>query len=193
MISTKQAVTRYIISFALLLGGIIGFIIFLLFSISDLTNMDQYIVPGVHTLQLEEKGKYTIFHEHKSLVDGEYFSSNNSASAGLKIIIISENSDTIPVKSLTSGGTYSTGSREGTGVGSFKIETPGSYKLSAGFTDASSSRVVLTVTRGFGSGLVITIFASFLILGGAIALSFALAIITLVKQLTNKKKSVSSQ
>ncbi len=193
MISTKQAITRYIISLCLFVGGIIGFILFLLVSISGLTNMDQYVVPGDHTLQLEEKGTYTLFHEHKSMIDGEFFNSSSGASAGLKIRITSEQGDTIPVKSLTSGGSYSTGSREGTGIGSFKIESPGTYTLSVRGRNENSSRVVLTVNRGFGSGLVITVFGSMLILGGSLSLSFVLAILTLIKQLSTKKKSTGSQ
>lgn len=191
MLSTKQAVIRYITAFIIFIAGIIGFVAFLLFSISDLTDMKQYVVPGVHTLELGESGKYTIFHEHKSMINGEYLYSDG-VPAGLKLVVTSQQGDTIPVKPLSSGGSYSVGSREGTGVGSFKIETPGRYMLSGDFTNTNSSKTVLTVTRGFGSGLVITVFGGILILGGSMTISFVLAIVTLVKQLTGKKRAAGT-
>ncbi len=191
MLSTKQAVTRYITAFIIFVAGIIGFVAFLLFSISDLTDMKQYVVPGVHTLELEESGKYTIFHEHKSMIDGEYLYSDG-VPAGLKMVVTSQEGDTICVKPLSSGGSYSVGSREGTGVGSFKIDSPGSYTLNGTFTGGNSSKTVLTVTGGFGSGLVITVLCSMLILFGSMTFSFVLAIVTLVKQLTGKKRTACS-
>ncbi len=192
MLSTKQAVPRYIIAFVIFVVGIIGFVAFLLFSISDLTDMKQYVVPGVHTLELDDSGKYTIFHEHKSMIDGEYLYSI-SVPAGLKIVVTSPEGDTISVKPLSSGGSYSVGSREGTGVGSFEITVPGSYTLIGTFAGGNSSKTVLTVTRGFGSRLIITVFGGMLILGGSMTLSFVLAIVTLVKQLTGKKRAAGSQ
>lgn len=188
MLSRKQAVTRYVTALCIFIAGIVGFVAFLISSIWNITDMKQYVVPGVHTLELERPGNYTIFHEYKSMIDGEYIWSEGFP-AGLKIVVTSHDGDTLPVEPLRSGSSYSVGSREGSGVASFRVASPGIYSLSGTFTGSSAPKTVLTVTSGFMSGLFKTVFGGIAILGGSMILSFILALLTLLKQLDQKKKS----
>lgn len=191
MITKKQAVTRYVIAFFIFIGGIAGFIAFLIFSIMDIADMKQYVVPGIHTLELEHPGKYTVFHEYRTMIDGEYFNSDEGFPAGMKIAVTSREGDTLSVNPLLTGGSYSIGSREGNGIAYFTITTPGTYQLEGRLSGDTASKAVLTVTSGFMSRLFITVFGGIFIVGITMLLSLFIAVQTLIKQLDQKKKGNS--
>lgn len=75
----KPSKIFYVVSGVTLLIGIILFVIILISgifsSIDKISN--QVFVPGTKIIELKETGKYSIYFEHRSVIDGKVFETNN--------------------------------------------------------------------------------------------------------------------
>ena len=69
---------------ALVTGGAV-FAVFLLNGVSGLTEgLTQIVVPGRHELILSETGRYTVFHEYRSVVENRVYSMPKIGLSGLQ-------------------------------------------------------------------------------------------------------------
>src|SRR3954469_17949926 len=73
----------------------------------------RVVVPGSSVLALDKPGAYTIFHEQKSFVDGQYYASKSVE--GLRVVLVAEAGGGAAVKLDEPSGSssYSIGNREG--------------------------------------------------------------------------------
>jgi hypothetical protein len=136
-------------------------------------GMIRVVVPGSASITLDKPGTYTIFHEKQSVVDGQYYASDNVA--GLRVDLVAEASGAhVRFESSTSA-SYSMGSRQGASIFDFTVDQPGRYRLTASL---ASGQAVLAI----GQSVLRSIFA---LVGGTIAIAFAgLAIAGIIVALT---------
>jgi hypothetical protein len=168
-----------------LLAGVLAyrFVTGLMGLTDDLT---QVVVPGSADLALTETGDYTIFYEHRSVVDGRVYQTGGAV-PGLDVSLVSmEDGSPVELRSPGSNTTYSVGDRSGVSVLAFSIDRPGIYELSAAYpTGRSGPEVVLAVGEGVGRGILTSIGALFAA-GGLFCATGLLAVgivaITLVKR-----------
>lgn len=184
----KPSVVNYVVASLIMVGGVVGCIVFLISRLSVLGEQPTYLVPGTHTLECTEAGFYTIFHEYQTVVDGKYYSSPPGSLTGLTCTVISETDDTLQVTPLKSKSTYSFGSREGYGILKFKVETPGTYTFEAILPEGHTDQAVLTISHGFVSDILFTIFGAMGILFGCGGVGLIIIVLTIIKQIAYNKE-----
>jgi hypothetical protein len=124
----------------------------------------QVVMPGSATLTLSQPGTYTIYHETRSVVDGQLYASNSVG--GLRVSLRAPDGSAVPLAPSSGGATYKFGSREGRSVFSFTVATPGEYRITGALPDGRTEpKVVLAVESGLMGGM-------FQMIGGALGLVF---------------------
>ena len=92
------------------------------------------VVPGNAVLTLDKSGTYTIYHEQKSFVDGQYYASDSVE--GLRGGLTAEaSSTTVKLTEPSTSSSCSIGNRKGSSILVFTIEQPGCYRLTAGLAN----------------------------------------------------------
>lgn len=117
----------------------------------------RVVVPGVATLNLDEAGSYTIFHESRSVIDGVIYTADNVN--GLRVTLTAESSGKpVAITQPSMSSHYSISGHEGASILAFDIAEPGRYRLSAAYDGAASrGRTVLAIEHGFVAKLLRTI------------------------------------
>lgn len=170
--------TYYALPIGVFILGMAIFVLFLLQSLNSLgDDLSQYVVPGSHKIALTETGTYTVFHEYKSVVGNEVFSSP-SGLPGLRIHLVSPVGDEVSLHRPSASGTYSLGGRSGFAVLEFEVQQPGLYQLSAGYeSGVREPRIVLALGHDFMSRLFGTIIISIVILFVSLAIAVSITIV----------------
>lgn len=146
-------------------------------------GLQQVVVPGTAELNLPKAGKYTVFHEYKSVVASRIYSMSQDIS-GLECSLRNKATGA-PVELTRSlaNSNYSMGGRSGVSFLDFHIEQPGTYVLSAEYAaGAEGPEVVLAVGQGIGLRIVVGVLGSLATVFGCIGLSVAIAVYTGVKR-----------
>ena len=127
-------------------------------------RLTQVVMPGSATLNLSQPGTYTIYHETRSVVDGQLYASNSLG--GLRVSMHAPGGGAVELTPSSGGSTYRFGSREGRSVFSFTVTTPGEYRILSTLPDGRTEpKVVLAVESGLLGGM-------FQMIGGALGLAF---------------------
>lgn len=181
----------YGLAAAVLVGGFVFFGVFLWKNLSRIgENMIQVVVPGKSQLTLTQPGKYTIFHEHRSVVGNKIYSTGEDIS-GLECSLVSTPAGSeIALTPSTVSSSYSIGGRSGVSFLDFQIDSPGTYELSAQYAEGQEGpEAVLAVGQGFAGDIVATVFGGLGIVFGSIGLAVAIVVITLIKRSNAKKRA----
>jgi len=185
----------YIVAAAVAAAGVVGFAVFLLTGLSGMNDgLTQVVAPGVVDLDLTEDGTYTIFHEYRSVIDGQVYSSPPGGVSGLNFRVVDkETGEEIPVAPTTSNMHYDLGGRSGHGILSFVINRPGTHQLSTYYlSGAKKPRVALAVGHGFMKNLFTLIFSCIGILFGSLGLAAVIAVVTLARRVSQKSAAPST-
>ena len=184
----KPSKIFYYISGAILVLGISFFIYFLITGIFSSVNglNNRVIVPSTKTIELQEYGRYSIFFEYKSNIDGKVFMTNsiNGLMCTLKNI---ETGEVIELNNSTVNSHYSVSGREGTSIFDFTIKDAGKYEFKSWYESGIGEDAVLAIGKGFGTNVLKTVILSICSLMIGIGLSLAIFIITLVKRKNAKR------
>ena len=105
----------YALAGAVLVAGLVGFVLILFSGISGITGgLTQMVVPGRHELALTEAGKYTVFHEYRSVVGNKVYSMRQGGLPGLECSLSRKaTGETVPLSRSAMNSTYTMGSRSG--------------------------------------------------------------------------------
>lgn len=168
-------------------GGVI-FFSYLFSSLGDLSEeLTQIVVPGSSDLVLGA-GKYTIFYENESVVDGRIYSTGQAIS-GLQIELKNKSTGfKVPLHSPQGSFTYSIGGRSGRAILEFGIDRQGVYELSALYLEGSGPEVVLAVGRGLFDNLISVIVVGIVIYLGSILASMAIVVVVYQKRRSARQR-----
>jgi len=170
-----------------------GWVLFGLFLYRNLSGMadklQQVVVPGKAELTLSKPGRYTIYHEYRSVLGSKIYSADQNL-PGLECVLVSKRTGSkVALHRAAVSSSYTMGGRSGVAVFDFTIEQPGVYELSAGYPEGQEgSEAVLAVGQGFVVGIVITVFGGLAIVFGAMLAAIAIALVTLIKREKAKKR-----
>jgi hypothetical protein len=181
MAKTKPSRWYYVLSGIVLVAGLAGLWFFLLSGVSTLTKgLIQIVVPGQQELILSETGKYTVFHEYRSIVGNKVYSMAKGRLSGLQCGLTSKaTGERIPLYGAIMNSKYSLGSRSGIAVFNFRINSPDTYVFSAQYPPGKDGpEVVLSVSHGFAKDLLVTILGGLGILFGSAGAATVIAAIT---------------
>ena len=129
------------------------------------SRMIRVVVPGSSVLTLGKAGRYTIYHEKKSTVDGRYYASESVN--GLRLRLTDEATGApVTLTEPAMAANYTIGNKTGTSIYAFAIERPGRYRLVADLEGRSEPKAVLAIEQGMLGEMFSLIF-------GTIAIAFA--------------------
>jgi hypothetical protein len=168
----------YVLAVAAALGGFIAMGAFLMVRIPEITSGTQRVLaPGNEEITLDKPGEYTIFHETRSMLNGQVF--NSTSIVGLRVLLTSvETGAQVPLGPTSMNSSYSFGSREGHSILGFKIDKPGRYRIATAFDDGQNApRTVLAISKDFGVKLFTTIIGALGLAFGGIILAAILAVV----------------
>jgi hypothetical protein len=124
-------------------------------------------------------GRYTIYHEKKSTVDGRYYASETVSGLRLRP---SDEATGAPV-TLTEPAVASTcavGNKSGSSIFAFTIDRAGRYRLAADLADARSEpKAVLAIEQGTLGGVVSLVFGTIAIAFAGLAVAGAIVLVVL--------------
>jgi hypothetical protein len=191
----KPSPIFYVIGFAIIIIGIPLFAILVFSSINNIVgdsnsavsgdnDLIQLVVPGRGDIRLEKTGKYTIYHEYRSVIDNRVYSSSMQEISGLEIALASRTTGMpIPIDEPSVSSTYSVGSRSGISLFDFNIDEAGTYELSAFYPDGQlEPKLVLAVGHGFVGKIVWTALQGVGILLGTFTVGSIIVIMTFLKR-----------
>lgn len=153
-------------------------------------SMLRFVVPGEKVVVLPAAGDYTIFNEHKSVVNGIVYSTSEDSVSGMRCAMKDDAAgENVPLEPSSANMTYSFGSREGRAVFGFNVKGGGRYRISCGFPEAQQGgvRTVLAVGQGFGAEIFNTISLVFAIISIFI-ISFGASVAAIVYLIVKKPK-----
>lgn len=170
----------YVLAGAVLVAGAIGLAAILYLGLSGL-SMQRVVVPGADELALDEPGRYTIYHESRSVMDGRVY--DVADVSGLTVELVSaETGESVPLDAPGANTTYELRGRSGRAVLTFEVGRPGAYRLSAGYPTGGGPETVLAVGKGFGTRIAMTIAGAIAVAIGSVLLAGAIAVVTFVRR-----------
>jgi len=152
---------------------IAGFFFLIMGMVTDITSGGQrFVVPGSGLVKIEKAGKYSIFHETRSVIDGVVYTASELPS-GMSISVYDTSGTPIPTTS-SSGGTYTSGGYEGAAVLDVIFPEASDYTVTATVTSGTmSSPTVLSVSEGLMPKIMMAVF------GGVSLMFIGLSVSTL--------------
>lgn len=178
----------FVVAGAIALGGIVGAVFFAKLRLgSSEARLTRVVMPGFAVLTLGEAGRYTIYHERKSVVDGRYYASERAD--GLKLQLVNEATGAVvPLSEAGGNSSYAIGNREGTSIFSFTVSQPGGYRISGELAGGRAEpKVVLAVEHGMLGAMFQTIFGAIAIVLGSLALAGAIVGVTIWQRMKAPK------
>lgn len=170
----------YVIAGVVLLVGVIAFGAILYLGLRGL-SMQRVIVPGATELGLDEPGRYTIYHESRSVMDGRVY--DVADVAGLTVELVSaETGESVPLDAPGANTTYELRGRSGRAVLTFEVGRPGAYRLSADYPAGGGPETVLAVGKGLGTRIAMTVAGAIALGLGSFLLAVAIAVVTFVRR-----------
>jgi hypothetical protein len=143
------------------------------------SQMIRVVVPGNATLTLDKAGRYTIYHEKKSTVDGRYYASETVS--GLRLGLADEATGA-PVK-LTEpavASSYAIGNKTGSSIFAFTIDRPGRYRLATDLAGGRSEpKAVLAIEQGMLGEMFSLVFGTMAIAFAGLGVAGAIVLVVL--------------
>ena len=131
--------------------ALVAFAAALFFLNSQLGDLIRVVVPNEAVLHLEQ-GRYTIFHEHESVIDGHAYSGTDVSGLIVRFVPVQGGAPIELQPSSTSS--YEFPGRSGQSVLTFEVRQPGTYRLIAAYPEGKAKPdAVLAVGRGALPGL----------------------------------------
>lgn len=145
----------YIASVLLLVVGVVGAGIFIFKSYSMLgEEMQKFEMPGTAEVEFKDPGKYTFYHEFRTVVDGQSVNTDDLPIEDYRFSLTnSETGEESLLIRLDGEQKYSFRDREGRTLFEAEIEEPGTYVLTGenetGQAGGTVGSFIVTLDRGF--------------------------------------------
>ncbi|MEJ2123537.1 MAG: hypothetical protein P8Y47_01715 [Alphaproteobacteria bacterium] len=158
------------------IGGFVAMGAFLMARLPQLNSESHRILaPGNEEITLAQPGKYTIYHESRSMLNGKVYISPFIFGLNIKLTSLETGAE-VPLGPTRMNSTYRVGGRVGKSIMGFKIDKPGRYQVATSFDDGHTEpRTVLAIGQGFGIKLIVTILGALGLASGGIILAVIVA------------------
>jgi hypothetical protein len=170
----------FVVAGLIALAGFAGAALYLMPRLETVdARLMRVVVPGSSVLTLDKPGAYTIYHEHNSVVDGQYYTSDSIG--GLRVGLTAEATGAAVKLAEPSGSSsYSIGNRKGNSIFVFTIDQPGRYRLTASLANGRAEpKVVLAVEQGMMGVLFGLIFGTLAIVFSSLGVAGAIVVVTI--------------
>jgi hypothetical protein len=163
-----------------------GFVAGGLQCVRGFSTLDKWLtrvtVPGTEAITLDEPGRYTIYHEHETILDGELYSSADARPGALDYVLTNKaTGEPVALSAPTMNETYTFMQREGAAIMVFTVEVPGEYELTAAYRDGRTEpRLVLSVGRSVLKRMFAWMVKSVAFVGTGIIVGVVIIVVTAV-------------
>jgi len=141
--SKRPSSWYYGIGVALIAITFVLAIVLFVVDIFDSNPDTRLVVPGTHELYFDDTGKYTIFYEYQSSVDGQGYSTGEYLKGVVVSIESEDGTRLVRISSASGDMSYEIGSRAGKSLFEFEIEEPGAYVVTTEYQDGTSTPEVV--------------------------------------------------
>lgn len=121
----------YAIGAAVIVLGLGGAYLYGISQASKLLPDVRVVAPGTNEVQLDHAGKYTVFYEYNSVVDGHTYSTDESPPAISSGLVAKAASQPVELSRPPGKSSYTVNEYVGTSVLEFSIDDPGTYVFTA--------------------------------------------------------------
>lgn len=167
-------------------AGLFAYFLFTgIFHLTDL--LTQVVVPGKAELELKTRGKYTVFLEEQSVVNGRIYSTTQSVNGLTCAVEDQAGTQKLSLRRPSFSTNYTFNGRAGRSVLEFDVPQPGSYEFSCGYPEGvKGPETVVAVGTGVSDRILQTLGRSlFALFGGGVT---GLVIILIVYSMRDKEK-----
>jgi hypothetical protein len=170
-----------------LIGG--GFFVYTIFhGIMHLTDsLTQIVIPGSTELNLQ-RGRYSVFLEEESIVNGKIYSTTQSID-GLACRISSvQNGAAVAIEKASTSASYSVNGRSGHSILEFPIQQDGRYAFACDYGENSKGpEVVVAVGSGVSEAIFRTVIGSLAAFFGGCGAGLIVVLVVVFKREREKK------
>lgn len=154
------------------------------------SSSEQIVMPSSTDIELVDPGKYYIYYEYESVVDGKIYSTGSADVSGFRVFIVNKsNNENVELLTPIFNSNYSFSGRTGYSVFEFMIEEPGSYEITGHYEHGAGEEIVLAIGKGFVGNMFASILGAIAILFGSTAICIAIIVITTIK----RRKHIKNQ
>jgi len=170
-----------------------GFFVYTIFHglthVSD--SLTQIVVPGKMELNLQP-GRYSVFLEEQSIVNGRIYSTTQSINGLVCRVNSVEDGNAVTIQKASVNATYDVGGRSGHSVLEFPIHQAGRYAFACDYGEnAKGPEVVVAVGSGVGGAIFNTVLGSLAAFSGGCGL--CLVVVLVVATLRGREKKLLRQ
>jgi stress response protein SCP2 len=178
------------------MGGAIiiaGAVMLVVSIISMVTQIDKdstrFVVPGEEKINIAEPGKYMIYYEHQSTIDGKIYSTGNADVSGLGVLVIdAKTEEKIDIGSTLMSSTYTMNGRSGTSMFEFDITEPTEILVIAEYVENEGPDVVLNVSSDITGAIFKEMGAMFGYFFGGLFGGLIVIVVTIIMHLRARKR-----
>jgi hypothetical protein len=167
----------YALSVLILAGGMAWFAMTVLTSTAGITdNLTQVVLPGRVSLTLEP-GRYTIYHETQSVVNGKTYANPPVVGVALSLRAAAGNRE-VPLSRPRTPSEYTVSGRSGSAFLEFAIDQRGVYQLTGAYPrNRKGPELVFAVGQGLTSDVARALEAGLPTLFGSVLLAALAAVV----------------
>lgn len=170
-----------------------GFFVYTIFhGLTHVTDsLTQIVVPGKMELNLQP-GRYSVFLEEQSIVNGRIYSTTQSINGLVCRVNSVEDGNAVTIQKASVNATYDVGGRSGHSVLEFPIHQAGRYAFACDYGEnAKGPEVVVAVGSGVGGAIFSTVLGSLAAFSGGCGL--CLVVVLVVATLRGREKKLLRQ
>jgi len=157
------AVLGVAVGVAVIVAGVVGLA-------DKVEDFDRAFMPTTLEVEITDPGGYSIYHEYDGLSSVELRDDPNVA-------VTDPAGNDVPLRPYGSSVSYGVSGHDGVGVYTFRADEPGTYEVQASMPFSDSSRDVIAVGRGLGTGLAVAIVAGIALIGVGVVGGVVIAIV----------------
>ena len=170
----------YLVGAAVIVLGFAGAALYGLAQASRLLPDVRVVAPGIHEVQLPSAGKYTVFYECNSVVDGHTYATGESLPRMSIDLTAKDTSQPVELFRPVRTTTYAGDGYSGRTMLEFKIDDPGTYVFTAQYDQGiEGPDVVFAIGQDHFLG---SILVCLLILFGGLIIGILIVVVTLMKR-----------
>lgn len=179
----------YVVAGLILVIGIALFIFFVVGAIKSATDsiITRVTAPGTESIEIDKAGKYTIYFEYDSVLDGKVYHTNDISDMYFTLTNKSTG-EHIDLDNSAVNASYSLNGRSGKSIFEFEVDEPGEYILKTEYDTENGENAVLAVGHPFVTQMVLQIFLAIGSMFVATIVPIGIFVITLIRRGKSKKQ-----
>ncbi|MBV8082451.1 MAG: hypothetical protein JOY86_05645 [Candidatus Eremiobacteraeota bacterium] len=176
---SRMGAIWYAIGAAIMIGGVTWAVAGAFSDFKAMENAFQrFVVPGTSDLHIDQPGRYVIYYEYRSVVDGEVFATPESTD--IKCTLADEAGHALELVPTALNGEYAFNGYAGRAVEQFDAAQPGTFVIACDHASGKGERIALAVAPPVVIDFIGEVFKRLAIAFLSLGIGLAILIVTLI-------------